>query len=77
MIADATFRHQIVFDPVKRKLVPLTDPETNGTKLEHCCNAGDMLDNETAFQLALGNLEPFTLKVLDTWCPDTVSTTCF
>lgn len=71
MIADATFRHQIVFDPLKRKLVRLNEPEDCGTNLEYCRNAGEYFDNETAFQLALGNLDPFTLKQMDDWNPDT------
>lgn len=71
MIADATFRHQLVFDLNQLKLIPLIDPEKVGTKIEYCCNSGKMLDDETAFQLAIGNLNPFTLEKMDDWCPDT------
>lgn len=70
MVADATFKHQIVYDPLKRKLVRLNDPESCGTKPEYCRNAGEFLDDERAFQLALGNLDPFTLKQVDVWSPD-------
>lgn len=70
MVADATFRHQVVYDPLKRRLVRLTDPEECGTKLDYCRNAGEFYDDERAFQLALGNLDPFTLKKVDNWSPD-------
>lgn len=69
-IADATFRHQLVFDPLNRKLVPLLDPEIYGTDPNHCCNAGKMMENKIALQLALGNLSPYDLKEMDSWCPD-------
>jgi hypothetical protein len=36
-----------------------------------CVNAGELLDQKIAFQLALGNLDPFTLKKMDDWHPDT------
>lgn len=70
MVALATFKHQIVFDPLTRKLIHLTDPESCGTPKEHCRNAGDFFDEETAFQLALGNIDPFSLKKVDDWNPD-------
>lgn len=35
-----------------------------------CVNAGEILDPKVAFQLALGNLDPFTLKKMDDWHPD-------
>lgn len=70
MVALATFKHQIVYNPLERKLQHLTDPESSGTKIEHCRNAGDFFDENTAFQLALGNLDPFSLKKLDDWNPD-------
>lgn len=70
MIADATFRHQIVFDPIARKLTFLTDPEVAGTDPEHLCNAGEMIDNDIAFQLAIGNRSPSDLEILDNWSPD-------
>lgn len=72
MVALATFKHQIVYNPLERKLVRLTDPELTGTKIEHCRNAGEFFDDETAFQLALGNLDPFSLKKVDDWHPDKV-----
>lgn len=70
MVALATFKHQIIYNPLKRKLEHLTDPEESGTPKEHCKNAGEFFDEDTAFQLALGNLDPFTLKKVDDWNPD-------
>lgn len=40
------------------------------TMEEHCSNAGEMLDDETSLNLAVGNLNPFTMKQLDNWHPD-------
>lgn len=70
MLADATFKHQLVFDIVKRKLVPLTDPESCGTDPTYCANIGGYLDDNVAFQIAIGNLNPFTLSVMSEWNPD-------
>ncbi|EFA13005.2 exonuclease 1 [Tribolium castaneum] len=66
LVANATFLHQIVFDPIQRKLVPLT-PVT--TDVDYCQNAGEFFDPNTAFQLALGNLNPLTLQPIDNWTP--------
>lgn len=70
MIADATFKHQLIYDPISRGLLPLQDPNILGTKQEYCVNAGDFFDSEIAFQLALGNLDPFTLEKMDSWLPN-------
>lgn len=70
MVALATFKHQIIYNPLKRKLEHLTDPEASGTPKEHLKNAGEFFDEDTAFQLALGNLDPFTLKKVDDWNPN-------
>lgn len=68
--ADATFQHMVVYDPIQRKQVRLCDPEETGTDIELCCNAGVILDDETALDLAVGNLNPFSMKRLDNWHPD-------
>lgn len=70
LIANATFQHMVVYDPRLRKMVRLVDPEEVGTDLEYCCNAGEILDDDVALNLAVGNLNPFTLKALDDWHPD-------
>ncbi|XP_058453956.1 exonuclease 1-like [Malaya genurostris] len=68
--ADATFKHMVVYDPTNRTQIRLNDPDSFGTDLDLCCNAGTFLDNDTAFQLALGNIDPFSMKKLDNWHPD-------
>ncbi|XP_053688445.1 exonuclease 1 [Sabethes cyaneus] len=68
--ADATFKHMVVYDPTKREQTRLNDPEEMGTDSELCCNAGSFLDEGTALQLALGNLDPFSMKSMDDWHPD-------
>lgn len=68
--ADATFRHMIVYDPTERKQTRLNDLEEMGTDPELCCNAGTFLEDKLALQLALGNVDPFSMKQLDNWHPD-------
>lgn len=68
--ANATFQHMVVYDPLQRKQVRLNDPSETGTDIELCCNAGVLLDDETALNLAVGNLNPFSMKKLDNWHPD-------
>lgn len=72
MIADATFKHQLIFDPVKRELLPLRDPKIFETKEAYCVNAGDVFDKDIAFEMALGNLDPFTHERFDDWSPDMI-----
>lgn len=50
---------------VKKEFLFFTDIEK-----ALCVNAGELLDPKTAFQLALGNLDPFSLKKMDDWHPD-------
>lgn len=68
--AIATFLHMVVFDPRKRKQVRLNEISELGTDIRYCCNAGEILEGEEALNLAFGNLNPFTMKTLDTWHPD-------
>ncbi|XP_077291211.1 exonuclease tos [Arctopsyche grandis] len=68
--AEATFKHQYVYDPIDRAMIPLNSLEDEGTDPQHCTNAGTLLDVDVAFQLAVGNLDPFTLKQMDNWHPD-------
>ncbi|XP_050669693.1 exonuclease 1 isoform X3 [Leptidea sinapis] len=68
--AEATFKYQYVYDPLERDMVRLTDPGDPDIELALCGNAGEILDPRVAYQLALGNLEPFTLKQMDNWDPD-------
>lgn len=67
--AEATFQHMIVYNPFKRCLTRINPVDENIDQhlLE---NAGEFFDERTAFQLALGNLNPKNLKKLDDWNPD-------
>ncbi|XP_068795381.1 exonuclease 1 [Struthio camelus] len=68
--ANNTFLYQLVFDPVKRKLVPLNaygddiDPET-------LIYAGRHFGDVTAFQMAIGNINIDTMERIDNYNPDT------
>uniref|UniRef100_A0A182PP82 Exonuclease 1 n=1 Tax=Anopheles epiroticus TaxID=199890 RepID=A0A182PP82_9DIPT len=68
--ADATFKHMVVYDPVHRRQTRLEDPDDEGTPEQYCCNAGKFMDEKIAFQLAIGNLDPFSLRKMDDWHPD-------
>ncbi|NXX80907.1 EXO1 Exonuclease, partial [Urocolius indicus] len=68
--ANNTFLYQLVFDPVRRKLVPLNayeddiDPET-------LIYAGRHFGDGTAFQIAIGNIDIDTMEQIDNYNPDT------
>ncbi|XP_059050678.1 exonuclease 1 [Achroia grisella] len=68
--AEATFKHQYVYDPLVRQMVRLTEPDDEDIEQALCVNAGELLDAKIAFELALGNLDPFTLNKMDDWHPD-------
>ncbi|XP_041987210.1 exonuclease 1 [Aricia agestis] len=72
--AEATFKHQYVYDPIERRMVRLTEPDNEDIEKALCVNAGEMLEPKVAYQLALGNLNPFTLKKMDDWDPDVTVT---
>ncbi|VDP20902.1 unnamed protein product [Soboliphyme baturini] len=55
--AENTFLYQIVFDPVKRKMVPLT-PYPNGFTDDSFPYAGKLLAVDVACDLADGNIHP-------------------
>lgn len=69
-MADATFCHMTVFDPITRKLVPLNDYDST-TNMQYCRNAGALFDNAQALQLAMGNLNPLTMEIIDDYNVDT------
>lgn len=68
--ANNTFLYQLVFDPIKRKLIPLNayeddvDPKT-------LSYAGQYVDDSIALQIALGNKDINTLEQIDHYNPDT------
>lgn len=68
--AIATFLHMVVFDPRSRRQVRLNEIEELGTDIRYCCNAGVILEGKEALNLAVGNLNPFTMETLDKWHPD-------
>ncbi|XP_036705596.1 exonuclease 1 isoform X3 [Balaenoptera musculus] len=71
--ANNTFLYQLVFDPIKRKLIPLNayeddiDPET-------LSYAGRYVDDSIALQIALGNKDINTFEQIDDYNPDTAVT---
>lgn len=67
--AEQTFLHQLVYDPVHRKLAPLT-PYPPGVQPSAFPFAGSYMDDEVALQLALGNLNVDTLAKMDDFHPD-------
>ncbi|XP_008573484.1 PREDICTED: exonuclease 1, partial [Galeopterus variegatus] len=70
--ANNTFLYQLVFDPIRRKLVPLNayeddvDPET-------LSYAGQYVDDSIALQIALGNKDINTFEQIDDYNPDTAT----
>ena len=64
-----TFKHQLVYCPLKRTQVRLHPPPPNVTQ-EQLRHAGLELDEDLAWQLALGNYDPFTFKQLHNFDPD-------
>ncbi|NWH77566.1 EXO1 Exonuclease, partial [Piaya cayana] len=68
--ANNTFLYQLVFDPFNRKLIPLNayeddiDPET-------LIYAGRHFGDNTAFQIAIGNINIDTMEQIDDYNPDT------
>ncbi len=59
---------RFVYDPIKRKMVRLNELE-NDEEAEHCSQTGRALDDENAYQLALGNIDPRTFKVVANFDP--------
>ncbi|KAM8859298.1 exonuclease 1 isoform 1-T2 [Spinachia spinachia] len=67
--ANNTFLYQLVFDPVRRKVVPLTTyPEH--IDLATLSYAGLNLGDEKGLQMALGNLDINTMERIDNFSPD-------
>ncbi|XP_025193704.1 exonuclease 1 isoform X2 [Melanaphis sacchari] len=65
MDADRMFQYQPVFDPLSRRVIPLNDlSDLNIPVLV------SKLTKDQAYQLALGNIDPFSLEIMDDWDPD-------
>ncbi|XP_037248637.1 exonuclease 1 [Falco rusticolus] len=70
MRANNTFLYQLVFDPVNRKLVPL-NPYGDDIDPETLIYAGRHFGDDTAFQIAVGNIDIDTMEQIDNYNPDT------
>lgn len=65
-----TFLYQLVFDPITRKLCPLTSyPDELGP--DDFPYAGKFIGHECALQIALGNINVQTGDVVDNYSPET------
>uniref|UniRef100_A0A670IC52 Exonuclease 1 n=1 Tax=Podarcis muralis TaxID=64176 RepID=A0A670IC52_PODMU len=67
--ANNTFLYQLVFDPVRRQLVPLNAYE-DGVDPETLLYAGKHIGDSAAFQIALGNKDINTMEQIDDYDPD-------
>lgn len=75
ILANITFKYQLVFCPLQRKQIRLNPPPANITE-DQLQYAGKEMDVNVAFQLALGNCDPITLKVVHDFNPDKVVSSC-
>ncbi|XP_077470169.1 exonuclease 1 [Stigmatopora argus] len=71
--ANQTFLYQLVFDPVNRKLVPL-NPYENDINPASLSYAGAPVEDNIAFQMALGNLDINTMEKIDDFNPENLMT---
>lgn len=71
ILADITFKYQLVFCPLERKQIRLNPPPANITE-DQLQYAGKELDVDLALQLALGNCDPVTLKIVHGFNPDRI-----
>uniref|UniRef100_A0A3B3SAK7 Exonuclease 1 n=1 Tax=Paramormyrops kingsleyae TaxID=1676925 RepID=A0A3B3SAK7_9TELE len=67
--ANNTFLYQLVFDPRSRKVVPL-NPYPDNIDPASLSYAGRNIGDEKGLQLALGNLDLFTMEVIDDFNPN-------
>ncbi|KAL8615225.1 hypothetical protein ACOMHN_050266 [Nucella lapillus] len=68
--ADNTFLYQLSFDPMTRKLCPLT-PYTPEVEVEELRYAGPYFSNKLALQIALGNVDIHTHEAIADFDPET------
>ncbi|KAH8324326.1 hypothetical protein KR074_005329 [Drosophila pseudoananassae] len=69
--AEATFKHMYIYNPLERRMERLCALEDFETDVRYCSNAGTLMeDKDQALHLALGNINPFSLKRLDSWTPE-------
>ncbi|CAL8255565.1 unnamed protein product [Lota lota] len=67
--ADNTFLYQLVFDPLRRKVVPL-NPYPEHLDPSTLSYAGLNTGDEKGYQMALGNLDLNTMERIDDFNPD-------
>ncbi|KAM3863149.1 exonuclease 1 [Diretmus argenteus] len=67
--ANNTFLYQLVFDPVRRKVVPL-NPYPEHMDPATLSYAGQNLGDDKGLQMALGNLDINTMERIDDFNPD-------
>uniref|UniRef100_A0A8C9TAV6 Exonuclease 1 n=1 Tax=Scleropages formosus TaxID=113540 RepID=A0A8C9TAV6_SCLFO len=68
--ANNTFLYQLVFNPLSRKVEPL-NPYPDHIDPATLSYAGHNTGDKTGFQMALGNLDIHTMKIIDDFNPDT------
>ncbi|XP_021367143.1 exonuclease 1-like isoform X2 [Mizuhopecten yessoensis] len=68
--ADNTFLYQLVFNPLRRELVPLNPypPEISSDQLDY---AGPYIRGDKALHIALGNINIYTMQMFANFDPDT------
>ncbi|XP_063426203.1 exonuclease 1-like [Mytilus trossulus] len=64
-----TFLYQLVFDPLKKRLVPLHDYE-DGIEPSDVTYAGPYIPQEKALQIALGNINIYSMEKFANFNPD-------
>ncbi|XP_041644830.1 exonuclease 1 [Cheilinus undulatus] len=67
--ANNTFLYQLVFDPVKRRVVPL-NPYPEHIDPATLSYAGINLGDEKGLQMAMGNIDINTMETIDNFSPD-------
>ncbi|KAM4591784.1 exonuclease 1 [Odontesthes bonariensis] len=70
--ANNTFLYQLVFDPLRRKVVPL-NPYPEHIDPATLTYAGLNLGDDKGLDMALGNLDIHTMKRIDNFSPDKVN----
>ncbi|XP_040576449.1 exonuclease 1 [Lepeophtheirus salmonis] len=66
MRANETFLYQLVYDPIKKELRHLSSPPDPSIERPF---AGQFLDAELAYQMAVGNVNLHSLKLIDKYDP--------
>ena len=65
--SENAFKHQLVFCPKNKKLVPLNPYDDDDLKKEDLCDCGEYFDNELAYLMAIGNVDLKTREIIDSY----------